>query len=83
MTLGTAAVDATTVTVDQDPGDEDDSASAGRWLRGMRVGGVSVFYPRHWFEERARTLPDHDGGDEDPWMPLSELSRRRLARSLL
>lgn len=39
-------------------------------------------YPRSWVEEKPRALPDHDPGDEDPWQPLSELSKRRLFREL-
>lgn len=67
------------VTPDQDPGDEDDYERR-KWR--VVIGKTLCFWPRSWSEEKVHTLPDHDGGDEDPWQPLSELSQMRLARRL-
>jgi len=65
-----------------DPGDEDDGSSPPwRTLR-FRYGKTICYFPRSWFEEKVRAMPDHDPGDEDPWQPLSELSERRLCKQL-
>jgi hypothetical protein len=66
------------MTVDRDLGDESDGDSPPWRTWRMRIGKPICYSPRSWREEKVTALPGHDGGDEDPWQPLSELSERRL-----
>jgi hypothetical protein len=69
---------------EHDTGDEDDGhLRPFRMRRSLALAAPLVLTPRSWSEERVRALCNHDGGDEDPWQPLSELSRARLVTNLI
>ncbi len=70
------------VTENHDRGDEDDGSTPPWRIWRVKQGKVLCFMNRSWYEEQVRALPDHDGGDEDQWQPLSELSERRVMKQL-